>query len=95
MSLPRARTDSNAPGGGADNAPSTGELGMVGFTHVPYEKFKPATSNSDVPSSGDDNNRFSLGQDGTSVGAYEFQPEILNADTMAQLSVASKGQKKP
>jgi hypothetical protein len=95
MSLPSARKDSNAPGGGADNAPSTGELGMVGFTHVPYEKFKPATSNSEVPSSGDDGNRFSLGQDGTSVSAYEYQPETLNSDTQASLSVASKGQKKP
>lgn len=93
MSLPSARKGSNAPDNSAENSPSTGELGMVGFTLVPYEKFRPATSNSDVPSSGDDNNRFSLGQDGTSVGAYEFQPEVLNADTQASLSVASKGQK--
>jgi hypothetical protein len=93
MSLPSARKDSNAPDNGADNAPSTGDLGMVGFTQVPYEKFRPATSNADVPSSGDDNNRFSLGQDGTSEGAYEFQPAELNADSQATLSVSSKGQK--
>jgi hypothetical protein len=92
MSLPRARKDSNAPDSGADNAPSTGELGMVGFTLVPYEKFRPATSNSDIPSSGD-NARFEMGQDGTSVDAYEFQPKEINSETLSELSVASKGQK--
>lgn len=93
MSLPSARKDSNAPDNSADNEPSTGELGMVGFTRVPYEKFRPATSNADVPSSGDSGERLSLGQDGTSESAYEFQPAIIDSDSMSSLSVSSKGQK--
>ena len=92
MSLPRARKDSNAPDDSSDRGPSEGALGMTGWTPVPYEKFRPATSNSDVPSSGD-NKRFEMGQDGTSVDAYEFQPKEINSETLAELSVASKGQK--
>lgn len=93
MSLPSARKDSNAPGGGADNSPSTGDVAMVGFTKVEYEKFRPATANSDVPSSGDDGGKFSLGQDGTSESAYKFQPAEINSDTGGGLEASVKGQK--
>jgi hypothetical protein len=65
---------------------------MVGFTHVPYEKFRPAKSNAEVPSTISDN--ASMGQDGTSVGAYEFQPEELGGEDASGLSKASAKQEK-
>lgn len=93
MALPRARKDSNAPKGDADFEPSTGEVAMVGFTHVPYEKFRPATSNADVPTS-INNSKSEIGNDGTSVGAYKFQPKELNSETFSEMSIASKNQEK-
>lgn len=94
MSLPRARKDSNAPDANSDNTPSTGEVAMVGFTKVEYESFRPARMNSDVASTSD-NNDWDMGQDGTSVGAYEFQPEETGDEDFSGLSVSSKGQGKP
>jgi hypothetical protein len=92
MSLPTARKDSNAPDGSGDNAASTGELGMVGFTAVPYSKFGPATSNNDIPSTGS-NGDWSMGQDGTSVGAYKFQAKEFPGED-PDLSPQVKGQGK-
>lgn len=92
MSLPTARKDSNAPDGSADNAASTGELGMVGFTKVDYSKFQPATSNSDIGSTGS-NAAWNMGQDGTSVGAYKFQAKEFPDET-PDLSPQVKGQGK-
>jgi hypothetical protein len=93
MSLPRARKDSNAPDSGTDNSPSTGEVAMVGFTKVDYEEFRPARANDEVASTSD-NNAWDMGQDGTSVEAYEFQPEELGGQDFEGLAVASKGQGK-
>jgi len=92
MSLPTARKDSNAPDGSADSSPSTGELGMVGFTKVDYSKFKPATSNDDVGSTGS-NADWAMGQDGTSVSAYKLQAKVWDGET-PDLGPAVKGQGK-
>jgi hypothetical protein len=91
-SLPQARKDSNAPDGSGDNAPSTGEAMLVGFTEVPYQKFRPAKSNADVPST-KDNSAWSLGQDGTSAEAYEHQPMDINTEK-PDFAKSEKGQEK-
>ena len=93
--LPVARGDSNAPDLKGETAPSTGELAMVGFTHVPYESFRPAQDNTQIPSTTDSIGGGVLGNDGTSVQAYEFQPvKVSLNDEGKELSVASKGQEK-
>jgi hypothetical protein len=91
-SLPEARKDSNAPDGTADHEPSTGEAMLVGFTEVPYQKFRPAKTNADVPST-KDNSAWSLGQDGTSADAYEHQPMTVNTEN-PNFSESTKGQEK-
>jgi hypothetical protein len=93
MALPQARKDSNAARSGGETGPSTGDALTVGFTKVDYESVRPARSNSDVAST-KNNNDWSMGQDGTSVDAYEFQPKELGGEDMSGLSVASKGQGK-
>jgi hypothetical protein len=90
-SLPEARKDSNAPDGRGDNEPSTGEAMLVGFTEVPYQKFRPAKSNADVPST--KNTDWSLNQDGTSAEAYEHQPMVLDTEH-PNFSESVKGQEK-
>ena len=93
MSLPTARGDSNAPDLKGAHEPSTGEIAMVGFTHVPYEKFRPAQDNTQIPSTTDSIGGGVLGQDGTSVQAYHFQPDTVSLnDEGKELSVASKNQ---
>lgn len=92
MSLPKARSDSNAPRPNAENGPSTGDLATVGFTKVDYESFRPAKRDSEVASTESDN--WSMGQDGTSIDAYSVQPDELGGKGAPSLSVASKGQQK-
>ena len=89
MSLLQARKGSNAAKSGGDTAASTGSLAMVGFTEVPYESERPAKSNSEVSSTGESH---SLGQDGTSVDAYHFQPHEFDAKSPSALSADSKKQ---
>lgn len=92
MSLPRARKDSNALRPGAETGPSTGELAMVGFTKVDYESDRPAKSNSDVAST--ESSVGAMGNDGTNLDAYHFQPDTIDSKSASSLSVASAKQEK-
>jgi hypothetical protein len=92
MSLPTARKDSNAPDADADFEPSTGEVAMVGFTKMDYEPFRPARLNTDIKSTENSIGGEVLGQDGTSINAYQYQPDTIDADDPQQLDVAVKGQ---
>ena len=73
----KARKDSNALGGGADQGAPDGEAAVVGFTKMSKPSQGPAESNSDIPSS--KGSVGSLGQEGTSIGAYKEQPHTVDA----------------
>lgn len=78
MALITARDDSNAAEAGADHSAESGEAMKVGFSAVAMPKGTGAArSNSDVPSTSD--SIGSLGNDGTSVGAYKAQPREINS----------------
>jgi hypothetical protein len=77
MAMIRSRPDSNAADPGADHSATSGELGKVGFTKVPYEASGVAESNDDIPSVS--NSIGTLGNDGTSVGAYKAQPRDIDS----------------
>ena len=94
--LPTARKTSTAATPDGEWDPSTGELAMVGFTHVPYEKARPLRHNEQTLSTRGSIGGGVLGQDGTSVTAYEFQPHELqlNDGDGKELEVSSKNQEK-
>jgi hypothetical protein len=78
MPLVEARSDSNAARKGAEHeVESEGDL-RDGFIKVPYTKDRPAESNRDVASS--ENSLSSMGNDGTSAGAYKAQPRTFEAE---------------
>ena len=77
MAMIEAREESNAAEGGADHKPTEGEPFKVGFSEVPYPKTMAARHNSDIPSVSD--SIGSMGNDGTSAGAYKEQPRDFNS----------------
>jgi hypothetical protein len=54
-------------------------IGMTGVTVVPFPSQKPAQLNSDVSITADF--AFTEVNQGTSVGAYDEQPETLSSET--------------
>lgn len=82
MALTKALGDSNAaPGGGSMDENSGGDIGMNGYTQVPFPSQMPAKSNGDV---GITKNIGTIHPNqGTSAGAYAVQPDKVNAKTGA------------
>lgn len=78
MSLVKAEKDSNAAKPTSDDEPTSGSLGMVGFTKVDYPSQRPAMKNSDISTL---DNAEGLGNDGTNMSAYEEQETDISGLT--------------
>jgi hypothetical protein len=80
--LNKAHDDSNAsPGAGQrpeDNAGGA-DLGMLGYTVVPFPAQKPAQANSDVSITADF--AFTEVNQGTSITAYDEQTPTVSSET--------------
>lgn len=81
MALTKSLGDSNAAPGGPsmDENSGPGEVGMLGYTQVPFPSQMPAKSNADV---GITKNMGAIHPNqGTSTGAYAHQDDKVNAKT--------------
>lgn len=78
MSLIKAREDSNAASKGASDAAESGELGMLGYTKVPFPGEMPARSNAEV---GITSGSKYAAQQGTNMDSYKHQPAKPDAKT--------------
>lgn len=78
MSLTKALGDSNAAPKTSNMDESTGasDVGMQGYTAVPFPSQKPAQSNADVGITKD--NSFNKANEGTSISSYK-QPKTVSA----------------
>lgn len=74
----KAIDSSNYAKPGADHGVPDGDVGKLGYVTEAYPTAGPALSNLDVRDSV--SSYGSLGNDGTSRGAYEIQPDIVDAD---------------
>ncbi len=81
MALTKALGDSNAAPGGPSMDENSGpsEVGMLGYTQVPFPSQMPARSNGDV---GITKNMAGIkANQGTSAPAYAVQPDRVNSKT--------------
>ena len=82
MALTKAQPDSMAPKGDGQRPESNAggdSIGMLGYSIVPFPSQKPARSNADVGITGDFS--FTEVNEGTSLPAYDQQPETLSSET--------------
>ena len=79
MSLVGAVKSSNAAKSGGESEPTSGSLGMVGFTPVDQPTQRPAKRNADISTL--ESVKGSLGDDGTNLGSYKDQPADVSGMT--------------
>ncbi len=79
MSLVGAVKSSNAAKSGGEDAPTSGSLGMTGFTPVDQPSQRPAMKNSDISTL--EEVKGSLENDGTNLGSYHDQADDINGMT--------------